>query len=147
MNEVFLGIIAVAVALMAAIQIGAVIVAARLARRVDRIAAQLESDIGPVVRNLGAMSENLTAMSAEAARATSLAAAQVERADRVFGDLAQRVDHTLNTLQSRVLSPARQGAALLAGLRAALAAFGDRRESRRTRRHSAVEEEDALFIG
>lgn len=138
MSDVFLGIIALAVAVMAAIQVGAVIVAARLAKRVDRLADQIEHDIKPVFRNLHTLS-------AEAARAASLAAAQVERADRMFGDLAHRVDLTLNTLQMRVLGPAREGAAVLAGLRAALAAFRDRGDS--GRRPSPVEEEDALFIG
>jgi hypothetical protein len=138
-NDLFLGIIAAAVAVMAAIQIGAIIVAARVAKRVDRLATQIEQDIRPVV-------QNLNVMSAEAARAAALAAVQVERADRVFGDLAQRVDVTLNTLQNRVLGPAREGAAVLAGLRAALAAFRDLNEPGR-KRPSAVEEEDALFIG
>ena len=139
MNDVFLGIIAVAVALMAAIQVGAVIVAARLAKRVDRLADSIEHDIRPVF-------QNLTVMSAEAARAAALAAVQVERADRLFADLAERVDVTINTLQSRVLGPAREGSALLAGVRAALAALRDRHEAGR-RRPSAAEEEDALFIG
>ncbi len=138
-NEVFLGIIAVAVTLMAAIQVGAVIVAARVAKRVDRLASQLEHDIRPVF-------QNLSTMTAEAARAASLAATQVERADRMFEDLTQRVDATLTTLQTRVLGPARHGAALLAGLRAALDVFRDPRDARR-KRPSAVEEEDALFIG
>jgi hypothetical protein len=138
-NDVFLGIIALAVVVMAAIQVGAVIVAARVAKRVDRLANQIEQDIRPVF-------QNLHAMSAEAARAASLAATQVERADRLFDDLTQRVDVTLNTLQHRVLGPAREGAALLSGLRAALGAFRGPREPRR-KRPSVVEEEDALFIG
>jgi len=138
-SDVFLGVIAVAVALMAAIQVGAIIVATRLAKRVDRLATQIEQDIKPVF-------QNLTALTADAARAASLAAIQVERADRMFGDLAHRVDQTLNTLQHRVLRPARGGAALLAGLRAALAAFRDLRDTGR-KRPPAVEEEDALFIG
>jgi hypothetical protein len=138
-NDVFLGIIAVAVAVMAAIQVGAIIVATRVAKRVDRLAHQIEHDIRPVF-------DNLSVMSAEAARAAALAATQVERADRLFDDLVQRVDVTLNTLQNRVLGPAREGAALLAGLRAALGVFRDPRDARR-KRTSAAEEEDALFIG
>jgi hypothetical protein len=138
-NELFLGIIAVAVALMAAIQVGAIVVAARLAKRVDRLADRIEEDVRPVF-------QNLNVMSAEAARAAALAATQVERADRLFAELAQRVDVTLNILQSRVLGPAREGAALLAGIRAALGVFRDRRHPVR-KRPSAVEEEDALFIG
>jgi hypothetical protein len=138
-NDLFLGIIALAVAIMAAIQVAAIIVAARLAKRVDRLATQIEQDIKPVF-------QHVTHLTAEAARAATLAAVQVERADRVFGELAQRIEHTVNTLQSRVLAPARDGAALLAGIRAALAAFRDLRESSR-KRHAAAEEEDALFIG
>ena len=139
MNDLFLGIIALAVAVMAAIQVGAVIVAARLAKRVDRLATQLEQDIKPVF-------QNLQTLTTEAARAATLAAIQVERADKVFGELSQRVDQTLLTLQSRVVGPAREGFAVLAGIRAALAAFRDLRETGR-RRSASVEEEDALFIG
>jgi hypothetical protein len=124
---------------MASIQVGAIVVAARLARRVDRLASQIELDIKPVF-------QNLNAMTADAARAAALAAQQVERADRLFAELTGRVDDTLTTLQSRVLRPARNGMALLAGLRAALSAFRGIRESGR-RRPSPVEEEDALFIG
>ena len=139
MNDVWLGIIAMAVAVMAAIQVGAIVVALRLAKRMDRLASQLEQDIKPVMANI-------TRMTAEAARAASLAATQIESADRVFGEFAQRVEQTLGAVQSRVFGPAREGAALLAGIRAALAAFRDLRDSGR-RRGSVVEDEDALFIG
>jgi hypothetical protein len=138
-NDLFLGVIALAVAVMAAIQVGAIIVAARLARRVDRLATQLEQDIKPVFHNL-------QALTTEAARAAALAAIQVERADKVFSELSHRVDQTLLTLQSRVVAPAREGFAVLAGVRAALAALRDLRDTGR-RRPAAVEEEDALFIG
>ena len=139
MNDVWLGIIAMGVAVMAAIQIGAIVVALRLAKRMDRLASQLEEDIKPVMANI-------TRMTAEAARAASVAATQIESADRVFGEFAQRVEQTLGAVQSRVFGPAREGAALLAGIRAALAAFRDLRDSGR-RRGSVVEDEDALFIG
>jgi hypothetical protein len=138
-NDLFLGIIALAVTVMAAIQVGAIIVAARLAKRVDRLATQLEQDLKPVF-------QNLQTLTTEAARAAALAAIQVERADKVFSELSQRVDQTLVSLQSRVVGPAREGFAVLAGIRAALAAFRDLRDSGR-RRPAAVEEEDALFIG
>jgi hypothetical protein len=65
MNDVFLGIIAVAVVVMAAIQVAAVVVAARVARRLDRFANTLEHDIRPVVASL-------QALTADAARATSV---------------------------------------------------------------------------
>lgn len=139
MNDLFLGLIALAVLVMAAIQVAAIIAAARLARRVDRLAAQIEQDIKPVF-------EHLRTLTADAARAASLAAAQVERADRLFGDLAFRADQTLTTLQQRVLAPARDGMAMLAGVRAALAAFRELRDAGR-KRAAVAEEEDVLFIG
>jgi len=64
-SDVFLGIIAVAVLVMAAIQVAAVVIAARLARRLDRFADRLEQDIRPVVASL-------QALTADAARATSV---------------------------------------------------------------------------
>lgn len=65
MSEVFLGVIAVAVLVMAAIQVAAVVVALRLARRVDRFADRVEQDIRPIVASL-------QALTADAARATSV---------------------------------------------------------------------------
>lgn len=138
MTDVYLGIIALAVLVMAIIQVAAVVFAARAARRVGDAVSRFEDDVRPIVRNL-------QVMSAEAARATTAAAAQVDRAERMLGDLSHRVDETLTTLQKTILVPARDGMALLHGIRAALAALrsGD---GRRTR-PSHQEEEDALFIG
>jgi len=65
MSDVFLGVIAVAVLVMAAIQVAAIVVALRLARRIDRFADRVEKDIRPIVASL----QGLTA---DAARATSL---------------------------------------------------------------------------
>jgi hypothetical protein len=64
-TEVFLGIIAVAVLVMAAIQVVAIVVTARVARRLDRFADSLEHEIRPVVASL-------QALTADAARATSV---------------------------------------------------------------------------
>jgi hypothetical protein len=65
MSDVFLGAIAVAVLVMAAVQVAAVVVAVRLARRVDRFADRVEQDIRPIVASL-------QALTADAARATSV---------------------------------------------------------------------------
>lgn len=64
MTDVFLGVIAVAVLIMAVIQVAAIVVALRMARRLDRFADSLEQDIRPVVASL-------QALTADAARATS----------------------------------------------------------------------------
>jgi hypothetical protein len=139
MEEIYLGIIAVAVAVMAIIQVGAVVLAARAARRVDQLADRLEQDLRPIVTNL-------QALTAEAARASALAAAQVERADRLFSEIAARVDHVLEAVQKSLIEPAREGFAWLSGLKAALAAFRELRESAR-QPQAAAGEDEALFIG
>lgn len=135
----FLGLIAAAVLVMAAIQVAAIVLAARAARRLDRLADRLEQDIRPVVTSL-------QALTADAARATALAANQVERADRLFSDLAVRVEQTLAAVQENLITPAREGFAWLAGLKAVLAAFRDLRAPARPR-PAGVEDEEALFIG
>ena len=142
--EVLLAVIAFAVAVMAIVQVGAIVAGLRIARRVEQIAADIETSVKPLVANL-------TTMSAEASRAASLAAAQVERVERVFGELALRVDQTLQTAQSLIAGPAKNGMAIVVGIKAAMSAFRTFREG--SRRRSAAravtfeEEEESLFIG
>jgi hypothetical protein len=133
---VFLGVIALATLTTAIIQVGMIVAIGRAARRLEGIAAQVERDLKPIL-------DNVHAITLDAARASSLAAAQVERADRLFADVAERVDRTLNTLQAAAAGGAREGAALLAAFRAALGVVRDLREGRARAR---AEEEDALFI-
>jgi len=137
-TNVFLGIIAVAVAIMAIIQVAAIFFAMSAARRIGQVADRLEQDLRPVV-------SNLQAITAEAARATTLAAAQIERADRLFADLARRAEQVMSAVPS-LLGPAGKGFAFLNGIKAALAAIQELRRSSR-RRAAHPEEEDALFIG
>jgi hypothetical protein len=141
---VLLGVIAVAVAVMAIVQVGAIVAGLRVVRRVEQIATDMERTIEPLVANL-------TAMSAEAARAAATAAAQVDRLDRVFGELAARVDSTLATAQAIVAGPAKEGMAIIAGVKAAISAVKGMREATRRRSaaptHTFEEEEESLFIG
>ena len=69
---------------------------------------------------------------------------QVERADRLFSDLSQKIDETLATVQKSIIAPAREGRALFNALRAVLDGLREARRTARTR-HRA-EDEDALFI-
>ena len=48
-GELFLGIIAFAVMIMALIQVGAIFAGMRLAKRVDQLATQLDQDIKPLL--------------------------------------------------------------------------------------------------
>ena len=144
MTDVWLAVIAVAVAMMAAIQVAAIVLGLRLARRVDQLTTQVERDIKPLL-------QNLTAMTAEAHRAVQMATAQVERADRLFGDLAVSAERTMALAAQFVGGPAQKGMALFAAARAALSALRDLREAsrRRSRDHRMVtpDDEESLFIG
>jgi type IV secretory pathway VirB2 component (pilin) len=142
--EVLLGVIAVAVAVMAIVQVGAIVAGLRLARRVEKLTTDLETGVKPLLTNL-------TSISSEASRAANLAAAQVERFDKTFSDLTARVDQTLASAQRFVHGPAREGMAIVAGIRAAMSALQGMREASRrrtaTRSTTFEEEEESLFIG
>jgi hypothetical protein len=141
-TPVFLGIIALSVLVMAAIQVGAIVYGARLARRVNALTGRMEREMAPVFAHL-------QTLSAEAARASALAAQQVERADRLFADVSVRLEDTVATIQSAVVTPAREGLAVIAGLKAALGALRDLRPQAagRASRHARGDDEDPLFIG
>jgi hypothetical protein len=139
--ELFLGIIALSVLVMAAIQVGVLVLGLRLAKRTEELSRQIDREIRPILANL-------TELSAEAARTAQLASSQVERVDRVFSELTHRVDQTLAVAQHFVQGPAKNGMALVTGVRAAVSAFqGIREASRRRRKTSPGVEDDSLFIG
>jgi hypothetical protein len=153
MNDLFLGLIALGVLVMATIQVAAIVIGLRAARRVNDAVATLNAEIKPIV-------ENLRLMSADAAKAAATASAQVGRAEKLIDDFASRIEQTVASLQQRVLAPAREGFALLQYLRTLLSFVrGDQRRETRPaeprrdprehagKRHSAAEDEDPLFIG
>jgi len=139
-SAIFLGIIALAVSVMAAIQVGIVVYGARLARRVDALAIEVDREIKPLLTHLNAIGE-------EAARATALAAAQVERVDRLFADVSLRVEETATAVQTAIVAPAREGLALLSGVRAAFDAFKGIRQATTPDHATTPDEDDPLFIG
>ena len=137
--EVFLGVIALAMVTMAAVQVGAIMQGWRVARRLDRLLAQVEQEMKP-------LAENLNAVARDAARASGMAVGQVERMDRLVTDVAVRLEQTATTVQDAVLTPLREGAAVMAGVRAAIDLFRDvarRPGGGRTRN----DEDGPLFIG
>ena len=137
-TPVFLAVIAVAVAIMAAIQVGALIYGARLAQRVSRLADQVEHEVKPVFAHL-------QSIGAEAARASALAAQRVERADRLFADVSQRLEETIAVVQSAVVTPARESIALVAAIKAVIETIRGVRSG--PSRLPRTEEEETLFIG
>ena len=136
-RDVFLGVIAVATLAIAIAQIGVIVAAGLMARRVGRMVEQFERDVKPLFGHLNAIGS-------DASRAVALATAQVERADKLFGDLASRLDQTLNVVQGSFDGPVREGRAWLEAFRAAFQAVRDSR-SRRSRQGRG-DDEDALFI-
>jgi hypothetical protein len=137
-RDVFLGVIAAATLLIAVGQIAIMVAAGRMARRLEQAVEQFERDVKPLFGHLNAIGR-------DASRAAALAAAQVERADKLFSDIASRVDYTLNTVQATINGPVREGRALMSAFRVALQTIRELRKSGRTRQGRG-EDEDALFI-
>jgi hypothetical protein len=137
-NPIFLGIIAVATALMALMQIGAVIVLARVAGQVRDVVDTLQRDVRPLLARA-------TAIADEAQKTATLATAQAQKIDRMLTDLTRRVDETSSVIQEAIITPAREGLAVWAALKAGLAALRGMRDLRG--RPGTVDDEDALFIG
>jgi len=138
MEVVFLGIIALATVIMAVVQVVAAIEAARLTKQLEKTVAQIQHDVQPIVARAAIVSE-------EAARVASMVSDQVQRADVMLTDLGRRVDDTVTLVQTAVVTPAREGLALLAGVRAAITALKGRRGG--TSQGARHEDEEALFIG
>ena len=139
---IWLGVIAVSIALMAMIQIGLIVVSLRVARQLSAAADDIRKEIKPLVEKVHRIAD-------DAARATSLASVQIERIDQILSNTTARVDEGLSILRNAVGGPLRQGYAVALAVRAAVSAFS-RRSNRDTRRPSSAatrEEEDALFVG
>jgi hypothetical protein len=137
-GELSLGVIAAATAIMALVQIGAIIVLARVAMQVRDVAASVQQDLRPLIARANAIAD-------EAQKTATLATAQAQKIDRLVTDLTQRVDETSLVIQEAIVTPAREGLAIIAGVKAALGALRGLRDLRRGA--SRIEDEDALFIG
>jgi len=138
-NQTFLGVIAAATAVMALIQIGALVVLARVATQVRELMAIMQQEIRPLIGRANAIAD-------EAQKTATLATAQAQKIDRLMTDLTRRVDETSVVIQQAIITPAREGMALVAGLKAAFGVLRGMRDLR-GRPGSAVDDEDALFIG
>jgi hypothetical protein len=124
-SVVFLGVIAVATLAMAIVQVGVLVAAGLLARRVGRFVDEIEREVKPILGHVNAIT-------------------QVERVDQLWTDVARKVDQTLASVHTLILGPAREGRALILGFQAVMAAIREFR-SRRSR-SNGKEDEDGLFI-
>jgi hypothetical protein len=139
LSEIFLGVIALSVLLMAVLQAGAALAVARLAREARQSLGALRDDVRPLV-------SRVTALADDASRTTAAIHGQVDKVDRLVTDLSRRIDETSAVVQQAIVTPAREGIALMAALRAGLSAFGGFPE-RRGGHGRHTEDEDPLFIG
>jgi hypothetical protein len=138
-SEVFLGVIASATLIMALIQIGAILAALRLAKQAQQMIASVQQEVRPLIAKANGIAE-------EATRTVALATAQAEKVDHVVTDLSRRVEETAAVLQEAIITPAREGMAIVAAIRAGLSALGGWRDLR-PRHRRPTDEEDPLFIG
>ena len=139
LSEVFLGIIALATLAMAVLQIGAALAVSRLARDAQKTFTSVQDDVKPLIAKVSALAD-------EANKTASLAKVQVEKIDVLVTTLTRRIDETSVVVQQAVMTPAREGLAILAAVRAGLGALrGFRDMAPGQGRHA--EDEDPLFIG
>lgn len=138
-SEIFLAVIAVATLVMALIQVGAIVYAVRLGQQAQQALASVQQEIRPLASRVSAVAE-------EASRAAAIATAQAQRLDRLITSLSERVEETAAVVQEAIVTPAREGLALMAALKAGLAALRPSRGPQ-TRHGRTADEEDPLFIG
>lgn len=139
LSEVFLGIIALATLAMAVLQIGAALAVSRLARDAQKTFTSVQDDVKPLIAKVSALAD-------EANKTASLAKVQVEKIDVLVTTLTRRIDETSVVVQQAVMTPAREGLAILAAVKAGLGALrGFRDMAPGQGRHA--EDEDPLFIG
>ena len=136
--DIFLALIALATVVMALIQVGAVIIAARLGRRVQQMMTTIQEEVRPLIARANSVAE-------DASKTAAIASAQAQKIDTLVTDLTRRVEETSVLVQQAVVTPARETLALVAGIKAGLAALRGLRDFRG--RTGRVEEEDPLFIG
>ncbi|MGH9412034.1 MAG: hypothetical protein ACRD1V_21570, partial [Vicinamibacterales bacterium] len=137
-SPIFLGIIAAATLVMALIQVGAIIALARLAGQVRQLMAAVQVDLRPLIARA-------TAIADEAAKTAALATAQAQKIDALVTELTRRVDETSAVVQDAIITPAREGLAIVAAVKAGLSVLRGLRDFRG--RPGSVDDEDALFIG
>jgi uncharacterized protein YciW len=138
-SQAFLGVIAAATLIMAVIQIGAILAALRLAREAQQVLTSVQQEVRPLIAKANSLAD-------EASKTVAIATAQAQKVDRLVNDLSRRVEETAGVLQEAIITPAREGMAIMAALRAGLSALRGFRDLGPHRGRHA-DEEDPLFIG
>jgi uncharacterized protein YoxC len=132
----FIGVTAVSVLIIAIGQVVLALALAKTARKISASVDQLRGDVRPLLDKVNRIAD-------DAGRVAQLAVVQVERVDQLLASTSARVDETLGLLQSVVGRPVKQGAAIVAAVRAALEAL----RSWQSRPSAGHDDEDPLFVG
>lgn len=144
-SGIFLGIIALATLVMALIQVGAIIAVLKIAKQAQDVAKQAQDVLASVHRDVKPLLARASEIADEASKTATLATAQAEKVDKMVTDLTRRVDETSTLVQHAIITPAREGIAIVAAIKASLSALRGFGSFRGRPRHS--DEDDALFIG
>jgi hypothetical protein len=123
---------------MSLIQVGALVAILRLARQAQTTISEMQRDVQPLLAKVSAVAD-------EASRTAAIATVQAQKIDRLMTDLVQRIDHTAGIVQEAIITPAREGLAIVAALKAGLGVIRGFRD--RPRQGRSADEEDPLFIG
>ena len=138
-SDTFLAVIALATLAMALIQVGAIVVAVRLGQQARKALDSVQQEIRPLAARVNAIAD-------EASRTAAIATSQAEKVDRLVTDLSRRAEETAAVVQEAIVTPAREGLALVAAVRAGFAALRGLRDLQ-PRHGRTADEEDPLFIG
>jgi len=135
-TDVWLGVIAVALVILTTAHLVALLRVAQLVKEQSAVVREFRKELDPLIAKANRIVD-------DAGKVSALALTQMERVDQIVDVTTQRLDDTLETVQEALIKPVRQGAAVMAGVRAALAVFKARQDRHRYDR----DDEDALFIG
>jgi hypothetical protein len=139
-SDLFLGVIALSVLVMAVIQVVGCVFLAKTVQRTEQLTRRIEEDIRPIIRNLQAASMEVT-------RAAGLAAAHLQRSDHFLGNVSKQAETAVGTLMATIIGGGRKGVALATALRTLVTLFRQAQRRQSSAQPAGMEEDEALFIG
>ena len=139
-STVFLGIMALSLAVMALVQVWLIVTGLRVAQKLGMAIDDIRRELRPLMDKVNRIAD-------DAGRATSLARQQVERVDEFMATATGRINDTLGILQGVVSGPVRQGAVVMSVVRAAMAVFRQWQTRPGARGPRDPDEDDAWFVG
>ena len=133
---VWLGVMAVSLAIMTALQCVVALTVIKAARESAQSLRDVQRDLKPLLDKAHRIAD-------DAARTTAIAAAQARRLSELVRVTTDRVDETLGLVHGAITGPLRHGSVVVAIARAVMAIWSGRTERRRHNR----DDDDALFVG